>query len=221
LYSLALTSTELTAKRVSVICNGAGHLARHIAIETFGDASAQHVDTAVTVGAIAEGAITATSIASNAITADKIAADAITSSELAQSAADKAWSSTTRTLSSAQTFDLVGNIAGNLSGSVGSVSSVGACALGTDAISEASISTAGGNKLADMILRRQTANVEASSFGDEINRKSLYGAVAQQQHRVAIVGDTITNYRSDGATSLGGRTITSSAAAAPITGIGN
>jgi hypothetical protein len=105
----------------------------------------------VVVGSMSNGAITATAIASNAITEAKfatdaltsrvIAADAITSAELAPSAnteiADAVWATVARTitggtittnndktgysLSSTQTFDLTGNITGDLSGSVGSV----------------------------------------------------------------------------------------------------
>ena len=54
---------------------------------------------AIGASQIATGAIDADAIASDAITAAKIAADAIGSSEFAQAAADKVWSSTTRTLS--------------------------------------------------------------------------------------------------------------------------
>jgi hypothetical protein len=106
---------------------------------------------AVVVGSMSNGSITATAIASNAITEAKfatdaitsrvIASDAITSAELAPSAnteiADAVWAYATRiitggtmttnndktgySLSSTQTFDLTGNITGDLSGSVGSV----------------------------------------------------------------------------------------------------
>lgn len=127
-------------------------------------------------------------------------------------------------LSGSQTFDLTGSI----SGSVGSVTTVNdksgysaACTLGTDVVTAASISSGAGNKIADMVLRRNTSNVEASSYGDTIDRKSLLGATAQQTHRITIVGDTLTTYRSDGTTVLGARTVTSSSSAAPITGIGN
>lgn len=71
------------------------------------------------------GAITSGAFASGAITAGAIAADAIGASELAADAASEigtaVWATATRQLTSAQTFNLTGDITGNLSGSVGSV----------------------------------------------------------------------------------------------------
>lgn len=169
---------------------------------------------------IAAGGITAASFATAAITADAIAANAITSSEFGQSAADAVWSTTTRALTDKSNFNLASaqtvNITGNLSGTVGTCT-----ALGTNAISDTAIATSGANELADVILRRSTANVEASSYGDTVGHKSLYGSVAQQTHRSAIVGDSWQTYRSDGSTLLNSRTVTTSSSAAPMTGVGN
>jgi len=55
------------------------------------------------VGSVAANGITASSIATDAIDADAIAADAIGASEFAQAAADKVWSSATRTLTAFST----------------------------------------------------------------------------------------------------------------------
>jgi hypothetical protein len=99
---------------------------------------------AINAAAIASNAITEAKFATDAITSRVIASDAITSAELAPSAnteiADAVWAYATRnitggtittnndktgySLSGSQTFDVIGNITGNLSGSVGSVTTV-------------------------------------------------------------------------------------------------
>lgn len=56
-------------------------------------------DNAIDAGAIAANAITSAKIATDAIGAAQIAADAIGASEFSQAAADKVWSTTSRTLS--------------------------------------------------------------------------------------------------------------------------
>lgn len=83
------------------------------------------------------------------------------------------------------------------------------------------ISSDAANEIADHVLRRTTANVEASSNGDAVTQKSLYGAVANQVHKSAILGGQWTVYKSDGATQLNSRTITTDSGAAAITAIGN
>ncbi len=200
-YSIALSATEMQAKRI-IVCLVDGDatdvfLPKCLRVLTYGtSASAQFVDTTP---------------------ADVWAA-------ATRSLTDK----TGFALSGTQTFNTTGNITGNLSGSVGSVTSVtdktgysAACTLGTDVVTAASVSAAAANKISDHVIRRNTSNVEASGDGDTLARKSLLGAAAQQTHRVTVVGDTMTTYRSDGTTILGSRTITSSASAAPITGTGN
>jgi hypothetical protein len=157
---------------------------------------------AITATAIATDAITSAEIADNAIDAGAIAASAITSSEFAQSAADLVWSTSARALTDKADFSA-------------------SCTLGTDAITAASVSAAAGSKLADIVWRRTSANIEASSYGDTLARKSGYGVIAQQTHKTTIVGDTMTNYKSDGTTTLDTRTVTSSSSAAPITGLSN
>lgn len=73
--------------------------------------------------------------------------------------------------------------------------------------------------IADVILRRSTANVEASANGDPIAIKSLYGMIAQAVHNTQVAGTTLTVTRSDDSTVLGTRTVTTNAAAEPIVGI--
>lgn len=74
-------------------------------------------------------------------------------------------------------------------------------------------------QVADTVLRRSTANVEASGTGDAISLKSLYGMVAQGVHNTQVTGTTLTVTKSDETTVLGTRTVTTNAEAEPITGI--
>jgi hypothetical protein len=74
-------------------------------------------------------------------------------------------------------------------------------------------------QVADTVLRRSTANVEASGTGDAISLKSLYGMVAQGVHNTQVSGATLTVTQSDDATVLGTRTVTTDPSAEPIVGI--
>lgn len=113
-------------------------------------------------------------------------------------------------LSSPQTFDLVGNISGtwvgniqgNLSGTVGQL---------------LDITAALANKIADHTIRRTFANARASSDGDAVTFRSLLGAIAKLVNRWNISGSTLTVYAEDDATSIGTQTATGDASAEPIT----
>jgi hypothetical protein len=71
-------------------------------------------------------------------------------------------------------------------------------------------------KIADIVLRRTTANVEASSNGDAVSIRSLYGMIAQGVHKTSISGTTLTVTKSDETTTLGTRTIATNPTAKPI-----
>lgn len=75
------------------------------------------------------------------------------------------------------------------------------------------------NKIADIVLRRSTANVEASSDGDPVSLKSLYGMIAQGVHNTQVSGSALTVTKSDDSTVLGTRTVTTDPTAEPIIGI--
>lgn len=111
-------------------------------------------------------------------------------------------------LSSPQNFNLVGNISGtftgNLSGSVGSVTDMGATLL---------------NKLADFVLRRSFASAKASSNGDSVVFRSLMGVVAKLTNRWNIAGTTLTIYEEDDSTPFETQTLTGTPGADPITQI--
>jgi hypothetical protein len=86
--------------------------------------------------------------------------------------------------------------------------------LGNQVLTEADIV-----RIADVVLRRATSNVEASSDGDALSLKSLYGMVAQGVHNTQVSGASLTVTRSDDTTVLGTRTVTTDPSAEPIVGI--
>jgi hypothetical protein len=72
------------------------------------------------------------------------------------------------------------------------------------------------NAIADIVLRRATSNIEASSDGDALSLRSLYGMIAQGVHKTSISSNTLTVTKSDEVTTLGTRTIVTSNTAKPI-----
>jgi hypothetical protein len=74
-------------------------------------------------------------------------------------------------------------------------------------------------KIADILLRRSTANIEASSDGDALALRSLYGMIAQAVHNTQVSGTALSVAKSDDTTVLGTRTVTLDPAAQPITGL--
>jgi hypothetical protein len=93
-----------------------------------------------------------------------------------------------------------------------------AAKIAADALAAAKLAVDACEKIADILLRRTMANVEGSSNGDALSVNSLYGAVQQAQES-AISGATQTIKKTDGATTLGTKTISTSAGADPIRGI--
>lgn len=74
-------------------------------------------------------------------------------------------------------------------------------------------------KIADILLRRSTANIEASSEGDALALRSLYGMIAQAVHNTQVSGTSLSVTQSDDTTVLGTRTVTLDPTAEPITGL--
>lgn len=93
--------------------------------------------------------------------------------------------------------------------------------IATNGIVAASVGQTGAEKIADYTLRRTTANIEASSDGDAISRKSLYGSIAKQTHKAEHTGGLLKTYKSDGSTVLSSQATTTSSTASPIVSIGN
>lgn len=93
----------------------------------------------VHVSQMGSGVITPTAIATDAITSDKL--DNTADAEIR----DNVWSGSSRTLTSPQTFNLTGDITGNLSGSVGSVTGAVGSVTGNVGGSVASVTGAVGS----------------------------------------------------------------------------
>lgn len=94
--------------------------------------------------------------------------------------------------------------------------------LAAGVINAAAIATAAANKLADHILRRKQASVEASSDGDAIaDAGSMYGFIqqAQKSNTVDNAG-FLTVYETDGVTELEQIPLDTDAAADPVVGAG-
>ena len=84
---------------------------------------------------------------------------------------------------------------------------------------ETTVNAATANQIADHVIRRSWANVEASSDGDTIAFRSLLGAVAKLVNKVAISGTDLQIFRDDDTTVLGTQALSTDASAEPIVGI--
>lgn len=79
------------------------------------------------------------------------------------------------------------------------------------------LSSANCNKIADHVLRRNQANVEASANGDTLDVESLYGDIQARQN-ASLSGSTLTVKKTDD-TTLGTLTITTDPNALPVSAI--
>jgi hypothetical protein len=100
-----------------------------------------------------------------------------------------------------------------------STSGSGATAAEVWSYTSRSLSTAGNQNLADTVMKRTTADVEASPVGGNESLRSLYGMVAQGVHNTQVSANTLTVTKSDDTTVLGTRTVTTNSEAQPIVGI--
>ena len=90
-------------------------------------------------------------------------------------------------------------------------------AMNSNVLTASAIASAAANYVADHVLRRNTSNVEASSDGDTLDDRSLYGAIAGATHKSdTSSGSTEDVYKSNDSTLLVQRAITTDAAAEPI-----
>lgn len=188
------------------------------------------------IGSVATGGITSTSFAAGAIDAAVIATDAIGSAEISAAAVAKIQSGlmlassytappSAATISTQVQTDLGTGSALTSLASQSSVNTLAAyvdteVAAILDAVSSSGVvlSAAQMNKIADHVHRRNMANVEASSSGDTLSLSSQYGAIQQAQES-SLSGVTLTVKKTDGSTTLGTKTVTTSSSADPITGI--
>lgn len=82
-------------------------------------------------------------------------------------------------------------------------------------VATAELGTTIKNSIADHVLRRNYGNI---SDGDSKSIRSLMAVLAFHGNAYAISGSTLTLYDEDDATPLGTRTLTTDAAASPVTG---
>ncbi len=93
-----------------------------------------------------------------------------------------------------------------------------AMTLATAAITDTTFSTAGANRLADTYLRRNSANARVSAYGDTLNFRSTLGAVSKLVNRLRSNSGVLETYdETDAGLPFGTQTITTDAAAEPIT----
>lgn len=74
-------------------------------------------------------------------------------------------------------------------------------------------------QIADTIMRRQNANVEASADGDALDFQSLYGAIAKLTNGFENLAGLLKVYKADKTHVLGTQNAQGSPGAAPITGL--
>jgi hypothetical protein len=96
---------------------------------------------------------------------------------------------------------------------------IAAATFAADAISAAALSAAAANKQADHTHRRTYANVRASSNGDTLNARSLFGAVGRMVNKWSIAGSTLTQYHEDDTTAFTTLALTGTTGADPITAV--
>lgn len=75
------------------------------------------------------------------------------------------------------------------------------------------------NLIADHVLRRAVQGAIDSTDGDTKGLRSLLGAACKLVNKLAVSGSTLTIYEDDDTTALGTQTITTNAAADPITAL--
>lgn len=114
---------------------------------------------------------------------------------------------------------VTGNVGGNVVGSVGSVGAGGitAASIAADAIEADALAADAGAKLADIILRRTAANIEASANGDTPSVESVYGLIMAAFE--SAVSSTTWTIRQTGGSTLGTKTVAVDSAADPIVSV--
>lgn len=114
---------------------------------------------------------------------------------------------------------VTGNVGGNVTGSVGSVAAGGitAASIATGAVDADALAADAGAKLADIILRRTAANIEASANGDALSVESVYGLIMAAFE--SAVSATTWTIRQTGGSTLGTKTVAVDSAADPIVSV--
>lgn len=157
------------------------------------------------------------------ITSTVLATSAVTEIQTGLSTLDAAGIRTAVGMASANLDTQLSGISTKTTNLPASPAAVGsAMTLAANSIDSGTITAAAANKVSDHVLRRNTSNVEASSDGDSLEFKSVYGATAVQTHdKDASSGTSLEIKKSDDVTTLVSLTLTTDAAADPITKVNN
>jgi hypothetical protein len=98
-----------------------------------------------------------------------------------------------------------------------------ALTLAVGAITAAQLALDACQKIADILARRHTSAIEASTYGETLDVNSLYGALAMStghKRDTTTHADALTVYRADGTTELAQLPLVTDVDAAPIVEIG-
>ena len=236
----AISSDATAADNLEAALDGTGSVTITAALtgNITGNVSGSVSSVSGSVGSVAAGGISASSFAAGAIDATAIATDAIGANELAASAVSEIQSGLS-TLDASGVRTAVGLAAANLDTQIATLNAlidteVAAIKTKTDQLTftsankvdatlqaAADLATAVGQKVADIVLRRLAANIEASANGDTLGTSSLYGVLmrAEKSDTTTHVGK-MTVFKTDGTTELGQIDITVDDTAQDITGFG-
>jgi len=234
----AITAAAIAADAITEIQNGLATAAALATVDSVVDGIAANVDAPVSSRLEAAsytapdntGITTLTTRltsgrASNldnldALVSSRLASASYTAPPSAATVADSVWDEARASHVAAGSFgEGVASVQGNVTGSVGSVTSFGTLiadiwAHGSRTLTDVSVTIL--NKIADRIIRRSYANAAASADGDAKTLRSILGVIARLTNRNAVSGSTLTIYEADDTTPLGTMTLTTNAGAEPV-----
>jgi hypothetical protein len=241
LASNAITAAKVATDAIDEIVDAVWDEARsgHTTSGTFGQGAASvqgnvtgsvasvtgtvgSVTAAVTVGTLGAGVIDAASIASNAIAATKLASDAV------DEIVDAVWDEARAGHTTNGTFGQgVASVQGNVTGSVGSVTGavgsvtagvnvasggIAAAAFAAGAVDAAALAADAVTEIADGVLKRDFSAVTGEAA------RSMLNALRWLRNKWSVSGTTLTVTKEDDATTAWTSTVTTDAAAEPVTG---
>mgnify|MGYP003423890151 CR=1 FL=1 len=170
---------------------------------------------AATVGGIAAGNTIWSAIADTKRLSDTLSSDVVAIS------GDSAAADNLEAAADGSGYNLGGGsvVAASVTGAVGSVAAGGisAASIATGAVDADALAADAGAKLADIIMRRTAANIEASANGDALSVESVYGLIMAAFE--SAVSSTTWTIRQTGGSTLGTKTVAVDSAADPIVSV--
>jgi len=170
---------------------------------------------AATVGGVAGGGVVWSAVGDTKRLSDTLSADVV------QISGDSAAADNLEAAADGSGYNLGGGsvVAASVTGAVGSVAAGGitAASIATGAVDADALAADAGAKLADIILRRTAANIEASANGDALSVESVYGLIMAAFE--SAVSSTTWTIRQTGGSTLGTKTVAVDSAADPIVSV--